>query len=129
MKLLHVILSLIVLLGCFYLLYFYFDQRLQITSFYNPYISGTSGEKVAGIATLSAEPDSDVPIRCVLSYGTFMVGQHGCDDLTDSDTNQYLTEDTISCKLKEGNFSVTSHECDLLKSAVGSRDVLQSLDE
>jgi hypothetical protein len=128
MKWFFLLFIIFIMISSYFLLYSYSGHVQKKTGLLDPYVSPLSSEEVAGDATISATLESDVPISCVLSFGTYMVSQSQCDELTLTDTTPNPDAEMISCILPEGTFSLTSHECDILKTSTGSRDVMKTLD-
>ncbi|MDQ3098635.1 MAG: hypothetical protein M3Q44_02720 [bacterium] len=118
----------IVLISGFFLLYSYFGITKQNTALYNPSVPESLSPLVSGDSTQSAQLESDIPVSCVLSFGTYMLTQSSCDEIMAIDAAPDPEAEMISCVLSDGTFSFTQRECDILKTASGSSDVMKTLD-
>ncbi len=112
---------LILFVGVFFVaFYFYSDVRGELV---NPLVSsGPHGSEVVD------NTESDIPVSCVLTYGTFMVNQQSCDELTEFEASSAGDVASIQCEVPAGTFLVSERECEILKDAKGSQDVMGQLD-
>ncbi len=124
MKVVPVLVGISLLLLCAVFFSQNFFSAHKLTLLYNPYISEITEERVE-----SNLPDTvELPVDCVLSYGTYTINQKECDELSLIDASPNPNDEMISCKLKDGTFSFTKKECEVLSKATESRDVLKTLD-
>lgn len=112
------------LVGVF--VYLYSDVRGELV---NPFISSESVNLVGRQNIESEQTDSDLPLSCVLTYGTFFVTQKECDELTQFENSPEPSAMPISCEVPAGTFLVTQRECDILRNAKGSMDVMERIDD
>jgi hypothetical protein len=91
----------------------------------NPYVLGVSVEEKNTVGLTSSE----VSISCVLTYGTFMLNQQECDELSAYEDSSSGDFSVMSCAVESGTFLISERECALLRRAKGSRDVMNRVDQ